>query len=227
MIRQRLFCLAALCAASLANLAGADPIPLVNPDFSADMWPNEETRSVDPIGWTANGLVLGYNLDGDADGDPTDNVSPLRTWGGWQPGDGLYQVGFQADAAAYLQQDVGSFIEGGMYTFSIQTGPGFEGANQTAFIEIRRVSDDMLLATNSDVVMQSGSSTSDLLSVMYTATAADAGSPIGLRFGSTGSGTATFTNASLDGPAQIPEPSSIALVALGLSFVAAASRAKQ
>lgn len=184
-------------------------ISLENPDFSADNWTSEEefiaNGGIDGnlSGWVSQGVVLGYFLDLDSDGDPTTDSGPQsRTWNGWQSGDGLYQVGFQnsSDAENAIYQDVSVFEEGAEYTFSIDLAPGFENASQDGFVQILRASDGALLAESTFDADFTDSSIATTRSVSYTASADDLGSQIRVRFGadSGGSGTSVFANPVLE-----------------------------
>lgn len=211
----------AAAALSFCGRLDALEIPLVNADFAVDEWTSEEefiqnsgTAQVSPFlaGWLVDGLVRGYNLDIDGDGDPTiDSGDQSRIWAGWQQGDGLRQVGFQSfnDAENAIWQDVGSFVAGTVYEFSAQTGPGFEGADQNAFLQIIRASDGTLLSEETFSIVQSGNSVSETQSVLYLATQADAGSAIRVRLGTDtgGSGTAVVSNPSLTETPFVEVPS--------------------
>ncbi len=219
---------------ALTASSNAASIVLINADFMSDTWAEEQfiqnngTQTGAITGWTTEGLVRGFNLDIDGDGDPTMQAG-ARIWSGWATGDGLRQVGFQNFQATQnaLSQDAGSFIAGDTYTFSIDVAPGFEGSNQTGFAQIRSSIDDSLLAETTFPVMNSGSNTSQTFSVSYIATAADTGA-VRVRFGTDTSvnngGTAVLGNPVLETSA-IPEPSSIIL--LGFASLAGAIRRRR
>ncbi len=184
------------------------PIPLINADFSSNGWANEEQfiqnsgsfpAGTNIDGWATDGLVRAYSLDIDGDGDPTTDSGPqVRTWNGWTSDDALIQIGFQdfTDPENALSQDAGTFEEGKEYQFSIDLAPGFENAAQDGFVQIIRASDGTVLAETTFAGSWNGSSSTTTRAVSYTATAADEGSAIRVRFGADagGSGTSAFAN---------------------------------
>lgn len=208
-----------------SSYSTAIEIPLQNADFSADEWLTEEvfisnngdgTMSEQLTGWLVDGLTRGYNLnlDGDDDptvdsGDPDDNSDGQgRVWAGWQDVDGFRQIGFQSFQSPEnaIYQDVGSFIAGETYKLSVLVGPGFEGADQNAFLQFFRANDETLLTEKEFNIVQAGDSISLTESVFYTATAADAGSPIRVRIGTDigGSGTAVIGRVTLIQDPDVP-----------------------
>lgn len=239
MKRQLVMCLVAVFTVTVCGAVSALPIPLVNPAFLDDGFTNEEqfiqntgnnTPGTNLSGWGTEGLVRVFSMNLDGDDDPTTaNAGQSRTWPSWVSGDGFGQVGFQQfqDPENAVYQDVGAFVEGVEYTFSVQLGPNFEFGGQEAFVQILRASDEMLLNETTFSYAVGTGDPSSIESVSYTAAAADAGSAIRVRFGTTGgSGTAVFGNPTLS-DSTVPEPSTIALVAIGgVALVTVARRRK-
>lgn len=237
MKRNLLWSAVVLGATTCGAVANAMDIPLVNPTFLDNGFTNEEqfiqnTGNNNPSsldGWGAEGLVRVFSLNLDGDGDPTTaSAGQNRVWNAWAAGDGLGQVGFQSfqDPVNAIYQDVSSFTEGATYVFSVQAGPGFEGGSQDAFFQIIRASDNTLLAeTLSPGLTVSSDVASTTESVSYTATAADVGSAIRVRFGTNvgGSGTVVFANPTLS---VVPEPTTLAMLAASLPLALASRRRK-
>lgn len=220
-MKRLLFLSLTIAAAAWCSRSDAAEIPLVNADFTADDWTTTEEVFVQNTGsgvaapqltgWLSDGLIRGYTLNLDGDGDPTMVVpdgGQVRVWSAWQPGDGLRQVGFQSfqDPENAISQDAGAFIAGEVYKLSIETGPGFEGADQNAFLQFYRATDGVLLAEREFNLVQAGDSPRMSESLFYTATAADAGSPIRIRIGTDmgGSGTAVISSVSLIEDPDLP-----------------------
>lgn len=210
--------LTALAVLSLCNPLLAIEIPLVNGDFTDDLWEVEEVfiqntgsgvASPELTGWLSDGLLRGYNLNIDGDDDPTVAIPDVqnRVWAAWQPEDGFRQIGFQQfqDPENAISQDAGTFTAGETYKLSVETGAGFEGADQSAFLQIFRASDSSLLAEKLFNIVHASDSPSGTESLFYTATGADAGSAIRIRIGTSGgSGTAVINKVTLIEDPDIP-----------------------
>ena len=214
--------LIALCAAgSTACATGTSAVPVAVSNSSFESHAGVPGGTVGfanvPIDdWTTFGTVLVFSPEdpGATFYNPQD-VLILPGQGDWLAGtqSGLSNAG--AGGSGLYQTLAETYVEGVEYTFSLWVGGSYESPGGTNTIGFATTAEDLngpLLASNSVAFPAAGPNWVQN-SVSYTATAADAGQNIRIILGTTdANGSQTFDLTEVD---AVPEPSSLALLALG------------